>query len=118
MRVGHVTPTVKEMTEKDQGADVVLLHSPTEDGGGVRVLRARRGEVELGEVRPLAEGKPISGEVVTLKPRPEAPRVCDVDVQYAANEARATAGPAQVATAAYRDNWEATFGSKGDAELN
>jgi hypothetical protein len=106
------------MAPKDQDGDVVLLHSPTEDGGGVRVVRARQGQVEVGEVRPIAEGKPITGEVVTLKPRPDAPRVCDVDVQYAAKETRGSAGPAQVATDAYRDNWEATFGRKRAAELN
>jgi hypothetical protein len=106
------------MAAKDQDADVVLLHSPTEDGGGVRVVRARQGQVEVGEVRPLADGKPITGEVVTLQPRPDAPRVCDVSVQYTQKEGRATAGPAQVATEAYRDNWEATFGRKRAAELN
>jgi hypothetical protein len=102
--------------EKD--ADVVLLHSPTEDGGGVRVVRARQGQVEVGEVRPLTEGKPIAGEVVTLKPRPEAPRICDVSVQHETKKPARTDGPAQVATDAYRDNWEATFGRKDAAGLN
>jgi hypothetical protein len=118
LRLGRRSPTVKEMAAKDQGTDVVLLHSPTEDGGGVRVVRARHGQVEVGEVRPLAEGKPISGEVVTLQPRPDAPRVCDVNVEYTQKEARATVGPAQVATEAYRDNWEATFRRKQPVELN
>jgi hypothetical protein len=96
--------------------DVVYLHGPTEDGDGVRVLRARQGKVEVGEVRPIAEGKPLSGEIVTLRPRDGAPRVCDVKVEYApATEARAegTKGPAQVATAKYRDNWDAIFGAHG-----
>jgi len=106
------------MAAKDQDADVVLLHSPTEDGGGVRVVRSRQGQVEVGEVRPLPDGKPITGEVVTLQPRQDAPRVCDVSVQYTSKETRTTAGPAQVATDAYRDNWEATFGRKRAAELN
>jgi hypothetical protein len=95
--------------------DVVLLHSPTEDGGGVRVVRAREGQVEVGEVRPLAEGKPITGEVVTLTPRPDTPRVCDVCVQHSSPRPKKMppkAGPAQVATDAYRDHWEATFGRK------
>ena len=95
--------------------DVVYLHSPTEDGDGVRVLRARHGKVEVGEVRPIAEGKPLSGEIVTLRPRDDAPRVCDVKVEYTpepAARAEGATGPAQVATAKYRDNWEAIFGAE------
>ncbi len=98
--------------------DVVYLHSPTEDGDGVRVLRARQGKVEVGEVRPIEEGKPLSGELVTLRPREGTPRVCDVKVEYTpepdprAARADATKGPAQVATAKYRDNWEAIFGGR------
>ena len=103
-------PPLKEMSEKEQGGDVVLLHSPTEDGGGVRVVRARKGQLEVGEVRPIAEGKPVTtGEIVTLTPRPETPRVCDVQVEHAVAP---KAGPVQVATDAYRDNWEATFGRR------
>ena len=113
--------------EQPQDQDVVLLHSPTDDGGGVRVVRARNGQVEVGEVRPMAEGKPLSGELVTLTPREGAPRVCDVTVHYRAPAAAppqetrakdtapalaARSGPAQVATNTYRDNWEATFGNK------
>jgi len=110
------------MPSEEQNTDVVLLHSPTDDGSGVRVLRARHGNVEMGEVRPVTCGKPItSGEVVTLRPREGAPRVCDVEVQYEAKPAAtlpAKTGPAQVATEAYRDNWETTFGRKPHATLN
>jgi hypothetical protein len=98
------------MPEDRRDEDMVLLHSPTEDGAGVRVVRARRGNIELGEVRPLVEGKPVHGDVVSLKPREGEPRICDVHVEYAKSEAKD--GPAQVATETYRDNWEATFGSK------
>src|SRR5215813_4879654 len=80
--------------DESKPQDVVLLHSATEDGEGIRVLRAReeaRGGgagadeekacvVEVGEVRPLKEGQPIAGDVVRLKPREGAPRVCDVEV--------------------------------------
>ena len=33
--------------------DVVLMHGPTADGEGARVLRARADGIEAGEVRPL-----------------------------------------------------------------
>jgi hypothetical protein len=107
------------MSEDPNADDVVLLHSPTDDGGGIRVVRARRGNIEVGEVRPLAEGKPIRGEVVTLTPRQDEPRVCDVVVQVPDTTTRS--GPAQVATGKYRDNWEATFGgasNQATPELN
>ena|SRR5258706_15977742 len=111
--------------------DVVLLHGPTEDGEGIRVLRARteppeaqsregRSEsasgqpacvLEVGEVRPLKEGMPIAGEVVRLTPRAGASRVCDVEVMAKVDPAAARGkGPAQVATHAYRASWERIFG--------
>lgn len=89
--------------------DVALLHSPTEDGKGIRILRARGEGIELGEVRPLEEGKPVHGEIVTLKPREGSadPRVCDVEVHYSAR--RPAGRPAQVASDRYRENWAQIF---------
>ncbi len=98
--------------EKEKETDVILLHAPTDDGEGAKVLRARRGAVEAGEVRPLKEGKPLGegGEVVTLQPRPDAPCVCDVKVAYERTPRRSSTGPAQVATPTYRAQWERIFG--------
>jgi hypothetical protein len=96
--------------------DVVLLHSPTEDGEGQRVIRAREGRLEVGEVRPLKEGRPISGEVVSLTPRADAPRVCDVKVHVKVPETAPNAlphkGPARVSSGAYREGWDALFGAR------
>ena len=36
--------------DKDGSFDVVLAHAPTEDGEGTRVVRARPGRLEAGEV--------------------------------------------------------------------
>ncbi len=114
-----------------EGFDVALIGDATDDGGGRKVLRLRPDGVAVGEVRPLREGQPIQGEVVQLKPREGAPWVCDVDVavpapQLAPSTAASTpaprveappaerrSGPAQVATAAYRDSWERIFGEAG-----
>lgn len=108
--------------------DVVLMHGPTEDGEGARVLRARPGRVDTGEVRPMREGRPVTagGEVVRLERRADAPALFDVRVEYVvppstAASAKTTAsegGPPQVATPAYRENWELTFGSRRDTTLN
>jgi len=100
------------------GFDVVLLHGKTTDGEGACVLRARPGKLEAGEVRPLREGRPIvgGGEVVRLSPRSGMPNLFDVDVQCTLPSAvdapalPASGGPPQVATRAYRDSWERTFG--------
>lgn len=100
--------------------DVVLLHSATEDGKGVRVIRARDQRIEAGVIRPLEEGKPIVGEVVSLAPRADTPRVCDVKVIHRSSEPErelASAphhGPARVSTRAFRDGWDAIFRSEPD----
>jgi hypothetical protein len=102
--------------------DVVLVHSPTDDGKGARVLRLRESHVEAGEVRPLEQGKAIAGEVVRLKPREENARVCDVEVVVpkpaAPTERPTSKGPAQVATDDYRDNWGRIFAAKKSKTLN
>jgi hypothetical protein len=119
-----VAPAPPERAEPERDKnDVVLLGPPTEDGAGVHVLRARDERLEAGELRVLEEGRPITGEVVTLAPRKANPRVCDVKESFrppTGHLARTkTKGPAQVATKAYRDHWEDTFARSGpDADLN
>jgi hypothetical protein len=97
------------------GSDVVLLTGPTEDGEGIRVVRARDERLEAGEVRPLKEGKPLGGgEIVKLAPREGAPRVCDVQVLTKLGPDTRGSGPPQVATSAYRESWERIFGVEED----
>ena len=95
--------------------DVVLLGGPTEDGGGMRVLRARQDRLEAGEIRPLKEGAPVRGEIVSLKPRENAPQICDVEVAYAPPPS-GHKGPAQVATKTYREGWDEVFGAKAPTD--
>lgn len=93
------------------GTDVVLVHGRTDDQAGLRVLRAREGRVELGEVRPLQHGKPIHGELVQLTPRADSPLLCDVSpVLDQPQPSSSRHGPAQIATRSYRDSWERIFG--------
>ena len=108
-------------------SDVVLLHSPTEDGKGVRVLRAREGRIEAGEIRAVESGRPLQGDIVRLKPREKTPQICDVEVQYAHTSAESTTaagdtkshvGPAKVASAAYRTSWDRIFGESRKDDLN
>lgn len=96
--------------------DVVLVHGRTEDGEGLSVLRKRGETILAGEVRPMREGQPITGDVVRLRPRENAPMLADVEVVHAHPTAVKTedtrGGPAQVSTPAYRAGWSAIFGEK------
>lgn len=99
----------------------VLGELPASSGDKhVAVLR-QRGEgapIEAGVVRPMKEGEPITGELVTLKPTTEDARLCDVEVHHDARpKAKSHAGPSRVSTDEYRDGWDEIFG-KGPRELN
>ena len=106
--------------------DVAMIVDRTEDNEGFQILR-RRGEdapVEVGTMRPLREGKPIDGEVVSLRQRRDLPFLYDVKTELSDPEPRrATSdGPAQVATEGYRRGWDAIWGGRRlparDAKLN
>ena len=105
-------PKPKE-EKPDKADDVVFVHSPTEKGDGFRVVRKRADTIEVGEIRALQEGRPVHGEVVKLSPREEHGQLFDVDVLVpAVDRAEASrSGPPQVATDAYRKNWDAIFGA-------
>jgi hypothetical protein len=99
---------------KTPSEDVALLCGPTEDGAGARIVRAKDGVIAAGEIRPVKDGQSLNGgELVRLRPRAGAPRICDVEVLHAAPAAEQTRvagdGPAQVATARYRSNWDQIF---------
>ena len=104
--------------DAEKGKDVVVLGPPTADGGGFHVLRAREECLEAGELRALEQGQPIQGEVVTLEPRKDQPRVLDVTDSWIPPGPRAK-GPAKVSTQAYREGWDEIFGRRagrdGDA---
>jgi hypothetical protein len=97
--------------------DVMMIHSPVEDGDGYNVLRMRESAIEVGQIRALREGAPVHGEVVHLTQRPEHERLFNVEVLVKSPSpkelpARERSGPAQVATDAYRENWETIFGAQ------
>ncbi len=107
-------PAVQDTPEPPSPAptpskDVVILGPPTADGDGVHVLRAREERLEAGELRGLEEGKSIRGEIVSLKPRRDQPRICDVTDSYVV-QTRGK-GPPKVSTQAYRDGWDEIFGA-------
>lgn len=100
--------------------DVALICGVSGDGEGLDIIRKRGDRLEAGTVRRLEQGKPIHGEVVRLRPRENAPLLCDVEVEFAARQTappQSSSGPAQVATESYRKNWEAIYGRKKQRAL-
>jgi hypothetical protein len=114
--------------------DVAIVADVTPEGK-VHIIRRRGDRLEAGALEPLREGAPIRGEVVSLKPRADIPRLCDVEVLYTPPASAAPApaaaatdvvssrpskrkGPAQVATDDYRSNWDSIWSRKPPRELN
>jgi hypothetical protein len=79
------TPTKAE-SEPTRGptGDIALVCG--RDAEGVHILRRRSEEapIETGLLRPMREGKPIDGEVVSLTPRADLPMLFDVKSEFGA----------------------------------
>jgi hypothetical protein len=99
----------------------VLGKASEESTSGYRVVRRRASKeevrLEAGELRPLEEGKPIDGEVVTLTAREESPGLFDVRTEYEPPK-RESSGPARVATRDYRKGWDKIWGRRAPALPN
>jgi hypothetical protein len=86
------------------------------DERGLHILRRRSEDapVEAGVMEPLAEGRPITGEVISLKQRKDTPFLFDVktvlEAQESSNETTSDGKPARVATDSYRKGWDAIWG--------
>jgi hypothetical protein len=91
------------------------------DEHGVHILRRRSEDapVEAGVMEPLAEGRPITGEVISLEQRKDVPFLFDVKtvLEGPRTESRQTEpagdGPARVASDKYRKGWDAIWGRRG-----
>lgn len=118
------------MSADDDAAkkDLVLLQGPTESGQALRVIRKREETIEVGELHPVVEGKPIHGELVRLTQREEHKLLYDCEVLVpkankpapARDEAPAALphkGPARVTSEAYRGGWDVIFGKKSNEPL-
>jgi hypothetical protein len=101
---------------RNRKKDLALVFGPSPDGDGVNVLRRRAGSrvVEAGTLRPLREGRAITGEVVHLEPRAEAPFLfdCETDAELSTAQAPPLTGPPQVATDEYRRGWDVIWGRR------
>jgi hypothetical protein len=94
------------------------------DANGVHILRRRSEEapIEAGLLRPMREGRPIQGEVVSLTQRQDLPMIYDVRSEFGAptetDDRQTGDGPAQVASDAYRKGWDAVWGRRRDSSVN
>ena len=121
-------PTQHEPIRPPSG-DIALVWG--KDGDGVHILRRRSEEapIEAGLLRPMREGKPIDGEVVSLTQRDDHPMIYDVKSEFQGpntafsgasvpGERLSGDGPAQVASDAYRKGWDAVWGRRRDRSIN
>ena len=104
-------------------SDVAMVLDRTEDADGYRVVRHRAAEnrIEFGTMRPLKEGRPIDGEVISLQQRKDHQFLYDVKTELPdpSPERRMTSdGPAQIASDDYRRGWDAIWGDVPSDELN
>jgi hypothetical protein len=90
------------------------------DEHGLHILRRRSedGPIEAALAQPLTEGRPIRGEVISMRQREDVPFVFDVKTELETGDSAGHAegaetkdGPAQVATNSYRAGWDAIWGS-------
>jgi hypothetical protein len=85
------------------------------DEHGLHILRRRSEDapIEAAVAQPLTEGRPITGEVISMRRREDVPFLFDVTTELDASGAPAeTDGPAKVATNSYRKGWDAIWGPR------
>ena len=111
-----------QTTAESPPRDLVLVGGQTDSGEGYRVLRQRNDRFEVGELRELAEGRPVNGELVKLHPTEEHERLYECEVLYdpAADKSTPPArkGPAQVTSDAYRRHWQRIFSPSSKPDGN
>jgi len=102
------------MTEKSK--DYAILGPPTENGRVAIVCNDSEKRIEIGEFRPVPQGKPLNllgGDAVQLTARKNDSRF-DMEYIYRQNrkkiEPEESKGPSTAATEAYRDGWDAIWG--------
>ena len=100
---------------KGPAGDVAIVCGKDEQGLHILRRRSEDGPIEVGVLQPLTEGRPITGEVMSMRPRKDFPFLFDVKTELpapTAATARPTNGPAQVASSSYRSGWDAIWGPR------
>ena len=103
--------------------DVALIVGKDEDALHILRQRAADAPLEAGVLRPMAEGKPVTGELVSLRQREDMPVLFDVETELdlrpsdkdTVPAADRAPGPARVTSDAYRKGWDAIWGDRRPA---
>jgi hypothetical protein len=90
--------------------DVALVCGKDEHGLHLLRRRSEDSPLEAAIAQPLTEGRPITGEVISMRRREDAPLLFDVKTELDAPVERSGDGPAQVASESYRKGWDAIWG--------
>ena len=99
--------------------DVAIVCGKDEHGLHILRRRSKDGPIEAGVLQPLQEGRPITGEVMSMRPRKDFPFLFDVKTELespVAATTRESNGPAQVASSSYRSGWDAIWGPRHQRE--
>src|SRR6188768_3218550 len=73
--------------------DIAVVWGRNENGLYILRRRTEEAPLEAGLLQPLVEGKPISGEVISMRRRGDAPFLFDVRTEVAAREPTEPAEP-------------------------
>ena len=99
--------------------DVAFVMGKNADG--VHIIRRRNEDapIEAGLLQPLVEGKPITGELISMRRREDAPFLFDVKSELAGAfcglvRSAIVRAPAKVATDSYRKGWDAIWGGRAN----
>jgi hypothetical protein len=117
------SPKRGQPAEREQPStigDIAVVWGRNENGLYILRRRTEEAPVEAGLLQPLVEGRPISGEVISMRRRGDAPFLFDVKTEVAASGAAEPSttshGPSQVATESYRKGWDAIWGGNSDSD--
>jgi hypothetical protein len=96
--------------EPKKPLDVMYATGQKGEDGYTPCARIRDGHTEYGAFRPAESGAPMvpGNELVRMMKDPDVAPGWRVESIYRPT----SAGPAQVATPAYRENWDSIFGKK------
>ena len=94
--------------------DVAFVWGKNADGVHILRRRAEDAPIEAGLLQPLVEGRPITGELISMRRREDMPFLYDVKSELPAPETeQRSTGPSKVATDQYRKGWDAIWGRRG-----
>lgn len=94
----------------DHPAEEFATLGPETDDGQLIIRHKADHTIELAELRPLEDGKPIDQDVEIVKLTGEGPQY-KIETLYKPDESTRK-GPAKVSTPRYKSGWDTLWGDK------